>query len=298
MIFLAMLLIELTSNSLNAQIPNNGFENWTIVGNYMEPQGYLTTNPFARTSFYPVTRSTDHYPPSIGNYSIRIESKPSLLPADTSGVGIVIQNNTKFVNGPGPKFPISGHPTSITGYYKYLPQYPDSSMIILLQLYLNGTFVSKAKLRGTAASDWTSFNIPFLDYLTADSGSIMLCSYNSDAAGMGFPKGNSVLFVDNLNFDKLITSVSEEPSVNRLFNFYPNPAGDFITVTLADINPMLQHGVENDNPEINIYNTLCEKVLSESIHPMTSSHRMNIKSLPKGIYFIKVGGEIAKFVKK
>jgi hypothetical protein len=67
----------------------------------------------------------------------------------------------------------------------------------------------------------------------------------------------------------------------------PNPAGDFITIALKP----------SEGSEIQIYNTLGEKVMSESIHPMTASHRMNITDLPKGIYFVKAGGETAKFVK-
>ncbi len=84
-----------------------------------------------------------------------------------------------------------------------------------------------------------------------------------------------------------------EETENLRVDIYPNPAGDFITITISGINPTLKRGVD----ELSIYNTLGEKVMSESIHPMTSSHRMNIESLPKGIYFVHFGGQKAKFVK-
>jgi hypothetical protein len=74
---------------------------------------------------------------------------------------------------------------------------------------------------------------------------------------------------------------------SEFIQIIPNPAGDFITITFKS----------SDGTQIQIYNTLGEKVMSESIHPMTVSHRMNIESLPKGIYFVKIGGEAAKFVK-
>jgi alpha-tubulin suppressor-like RCC1 family protein len=67
----------------------------------------------------------------------------------------------------------------------------------------------------------------------------------------------------------------------------PNPAGDFITITFKS----------SEGTQIQIYNTLGEKVMTELIHPMTASHRMNITDLPKGVYFVKIGGETAKFVK-
>ncbi len=97
------------------------------------------------------------------------------------------------------------------------------------------------------------------------------------------------------NFMKWIfdpSDVSESKSTVDL-NISPNPAGDYITITLSGINPTLKPGVD----ELIIYNTLGEKVMTESIHPMTASHRMNIESLPRGIYFVKAGGETTKFVK-
>ncbi len=87
-----------------------------------------------------------------------------------------------------------------------------------------------------------------------------------------------------------------EEKENLEIDISPNPAGDFITINISGINPTLKRGVDGTT-DIFIYNTLGEKVITESIHPMTSSHRMNIESLPKGMYFVKVGGETAKFVK-
>ena len=46
--------------------------------------------------------------------------------------------------------------------------------------------------------------------------------------------------------------------------------------------------------DIKIYNTFGECVMTESNHPMTPSHRMNIKYLPVGIYFIKLGNYMEK----
>jgi alpha-tubulin suppressor-like RCC1 family protein len=80
------------------------------------------------------------------------------------------------------------------------------------------------------------------------------------------------------------TGVKDETA---LIQIIPNPAGDFITITLKP----------SEGSEIQIYNTLGEKVLAEPIHPTTSSHRMDITDLPKGVYFVKIGGEAAKFVK-
>ncbi len=68
----------------NAQIPNSGFENWTTTGSYQEPTGWATMNPASAGPFYSCTISTDHYPVSVGNYSMRLESNTSLTQTRTS----------------------------------------------------------------------------------------------------------------------------------------------------------------------------------------------------------------------
>jgi hypothetical protein len=84
-----------------------------------------------------------------------------------------------------------------------------------------------------------------------------------------------------------------EETENLKVDISPNPAGDYITITLKP-----SEGFEpSEGSAIFIYNSFGEMVISESIHPMTASHRMNIESLPKGIYFVKIGSETAKFVK-
>jgi hypothetical protein len=92
---------------------------------------------------------------------------------------------------------------------------------------------------------------------------------------------------------ELIVGVKDNQPMESSFDISPNPAGDFIAVTMKP-----SEGFElSEGSEIHIYNTLGEKVMTELIHPMTASHRRNIENLPKGMYFMKIGGEIAKFVK-
>ena len=84
----------------NAQIPNSGFESWETVGNCEEPTGvWKTPNSSCVGPFYPVIKSTDHYPADIGNYSIKIESDTSLLPS-VAGCGIALTNLTTVIDGP------------------------------------------------------------------------------------------------------------------------------------------------------------------------------------------------------
>ncbi len=108
-------------------------------------------------------------------------------------------------------------------------------------------------------------------------------------------KDNDSLYVYKLR-DKAV-SVNNNIS-KSIFEISPNPAGDFITITSKP-----SEGFEpSEGSEIQIYNTLGEKVTTPSLlrnatPPMEGNYRIDISDLPKGIYFVKAGGETAKFVK-
>ncbi|OGB60287.1 MAG: hypothetical protein A2Y94_05995 [Caldithrix sp. RBG_13_44_9] len=126
-----------------------------------------------------------------------------------------------------PLFSITGHPNSLCGYYKFLPENGDT-MNINIFLSENGSEVSAGHLiSNSSAADWTSFNIPFTSYLNADSARITMSAAAEPKNGVGV-LGNSVLYVDNLSFDILITSIPEQPTDRIPGTFilhqnYPNP---------------------------------------------------------------------------
>jgi len=264
---------------VNAQIPaNSGFELWTTVGSYENPIGiWMTGNSTATGIFYPVTKSIDHYPSNVGNYSIRIENNPSLLPG-YAAYGVVTTI---------PAFVMTNHPNSFCGYYKYAPLNGDT-MQIYIQLYKGGNNLAHATLLSTnAASAWTSFNIPitgssYTAGAIADSGVIVLAAYNAGVdittGTFRFPYGNSVLYVDNLSFDNLITSVPEMFAKNPLFNLYPNPASDIVTLNIANIN--------NVDLTLNIYNVIGTLVKSEILKQ--NNRQINVGDLGNGVYMVTI----------
>ncbi|MCF8295104.1 MAG: T9SS type A sorting domain-containing protein [Bacteroidales bacterium] len=232
----SIVLFLLVAGKSIGQIPNQGFENWISAGSYNDPESYKTTNFLMIGSFHPVTRSTDHYPSSIGNYSIRLESQSSTQGA----VGLAVQSDD-IMNGLKPTFPIVGHPGVFTGYFKFTPQNGDT-LLVLASLYKNGVEVSTAAfIYDLPQNDWASFSVPFPEYIEADSGAIMLSSYLFQFAGGGgqppLPNGNSILYVDNISFDSLITTIQELPA-NQSFSacIYPNPAQESITIETTGIH--------------------------------------------------------------
>ncbi len=83
--------------------------------------------------------------------------------------------------------------------------------------------------------------------------------------------------------------------VSEVLRIIPNPANDFIAIKFGIINPMLKRGVD-EGSNICIYNTLGEKIMSVEKTP-SSVLRINISTLPKGMYFVKAGNEFIKFIK-
>ena len=267
-----LMLVFATNMVSSAQIPNSGFENWTTFGPYEDPNGWTTMNIACAGPFYSCTKSTDHYPLTVGNYSARVQNDTSLTQF-TGGYGMIMTNAFDYPFKPA--FPIIGHPNTLTGYYQYDSQNNDSLWIFVV-LFENGIIVGNDDFTtGITTASWTSFSLP-LAYATADSATILLSAYHPSGPGSS-PKGNSILYVDNLNFDNLITSVDEE-AINGKFNFYPNPAIDVIRLDIDNAN--------NDDITCNIYNSLGELVISEQVQQ--NSQLVNIGDLNNGMYVVEL----------
>jgi len=258
---------------IDAQIPNNGFENWTPYGNGQVPNGWWCANDSVNSTetYFPITQSTDHYPADVGSYSIRIANNPSLLPG-WSAMGIAWTGG--WSGNDYPAFPLIGHPTSLCGYYKFLPQ--NDSMRILICLYYNGVEVTQSELLDPGiATVWTPFSIPIPGYINADSARIMLSTFDADNFLI---HGNSVLYVDNLSFDTLITSVSEVNHNKHSLHLYPDPAFDFVTFRIDGINqkPLT----------INIYTDLGALVKTEVMKQ--NQRQFYVGDLSNGVYLVEI----------
>lgn len=237
--FIGLLLLGMAMTA-QAQIPNNGFENWTTVGERDSLNEWFSGN---------ATKSTDHYPESIGQYSIKVENQ---LPV-TSHLSYGYSVTNKESNGCLPSFPITGHPTALCGYYKCFPTENDTIQIGIM-LFKNGVWIAGGEFTTKqTVSEWTAFNIPIYSDtesytdVDADSATITVAAfYNDTTCGNPYgPFGNSVLYVDNLSFDNLITTDIATVESKEKVTVSPNPARDVIQITgiqgdaivaLSDIN--------------------------------------------------------------
>ena len=290
-----LLICVMAQLSAFAQIPNNGFENWINKGTYMDPQGWWTANDSIKSgSYYPVTQSTDHYPAIVGSYSIRLESGTDVVfpPANWANWGLSWTGDWNGNNYP--VFAVSGHPNTFCGYYKWLPHQGDT-MDIHCVLYKNGVSIAQAELSDSAThSSWTSFTVAFNGYVAADSGRIFMSCY-PDCKTSGCAKShNSVLYVDNLSFDSLLTA-TPKIDFTKSVSIYPNPSRDVLYISLQGENSGLLTA--------ELYNITGRRVLStQSTLTNNGTMKVDVRSLHSGVYLIKLitdkGSLINKFIKE
>ena len=251
---IVVLLLIVLALPMYAQIPNGGFEDWQTVEGIEIPAAPWVTNNLQKkplgVAFNPVTKSTDHYPANVGSYSVRLENNIAyhsesgeLLPYWACSYGYTTA--AFFPGYAGPVFPVTGHPDSLCGYYKFMPQNNDT-MAISVGLYYQGELVTFATYYNTATvSSWTSFSIPLPAYTQVDSAQI---GFSAFYVGMGLPKGpygNSVLYIDNVIFKSTVSALETDgdavnPVKFSLAQNYPNPFNPVTQIgyTLAHATPV------------------------------------------------------------
>ncbi|GAB1372325.1 hypothetical protein MASR1M45_23870 [Candidatus Kapaibacterium sp.] len=82
-------------------------------------------------------------------------------------------------------------------------------------------------------------------------------------------------------------------------NIYPNPATEYITINLSSINPTLKHEVESV-VSIEILDVIGVKIHSIPVgtqNIVSLQQRIDVSNLASGLYFVKIGGFVEKFVK-
>jgi hypothetical protein len=189
----------------------------------------------------------------------------------------------------GPVFQVTGHPDTLHGYYKFLPQNSDT-MSISIALYYQGEKIHTASLINAAAvPEWTAFALPIPSYTVADSAQIGVTAFYVEPGKLPTaPYGNSVMYVDNFSFNKQVSAVAGAtqgslPGKFELGQNYPNPFNPetVIRYILAKIS----------NVQLDIYSAAGQKIRTPfsgqqpaGIHTFT----FNAVGLASGIYYYQI----------
>jgi len=276
-IFAIFVLIAIAIRVL-AQIPNNGFENWTSKGSYYNPNSWGCLNDkTALLSKYTCERGT---PGNPGNFYLKLTSKT------VAGIGVVPgiaisgtfdQTTFKPLTG----FAFNQRPVSLTGSWQYMG-FGSTEGFVDIQLT---RWDSSMQVRIPVASahyiltgmemNWINFTIP-LTY--ADGNKPDSCIIVLSASG-SVPTDGDFLYIDDLAFSGSMAGISDnEQSAN--FKIFPNPSCGILSLDLSAQNSgqISCRIFTMDGKLIKIMNTL-----DASLNTL-----IDVSDLTNGIYLLEI----------
>lgn len=226
---LSVITITSLSISLNAQIPNSGFETWMNMGTYENPDGWATLNDYTTgAGVYTAEKGT---PGSPGSFYLKLTSK-TVGPTVANGIAV------SGVLDPATQQPVSGfafnqQPASFTGKWQHMI-YGTSQGSINVQLTRWDAGTNSRVIVATAnktltgmAMSWANFTIPFVytDAQAPDSCIIVMKASGSN------PTNQDYLWVDNLAFTGNVAGIASQ-SIFADIAIFPNPTTENFTVNI------------------------------------------------------------------
>jgi hypothetical protein len=191
---------------------------------------------------------------------------------------------------------ITNSTTGLANYNKSVPEFDDIAYNIFFSNQNNFDNVNLLGIGKIVTKNNKGYNVDSYMNLYQDPKFINNIPPELSPDSPCFGSGNSnystdIGFSSNDICPNAITGIKEiaKPfTLSNSFEIYPNPATDFIDIIITEnLNLSLYN-------KIYIFNIFGIFV---SNHQMTSSHRMSIESLPQGLYFVRVGDRVNKFMK-
>lgn len=289
--FLSFIATIAISTIVTAQIPNAGFENWTSMGAYNNPDSWDNLNAMTTSmSVYTCTKGT---PGSPGTAYLKLVSKSvsgmGVMPGIAT-TGTINMGNMNVSGG----FAFSQRPQSLTGKWQYMASGSDAGFVAVYLTKWNSMMnmrdtvaMAMQSLSGMAMS-WTNFtlNLMYMNGNNPDTAQIILSS-----SGMT-PVANSYLYVDNLAFSGSVAGVKENVSLIGNLSVYPNPASEKLSVDL-----LLQKNTSLKLQLIDLSGNIVKEFAEANVSGKLN-RSIELSALAKGVYFLKVltdnGSEVRK----
>jgi hypothetical protein len=293
-------------------LQNGGFESWTNLLFFYEPQGYVTTNyasvllgggGLPRPN---VSRNTTIK--NSGTYSAKLESYAQNV-GDTSGVpGAMVTGTLDLANATIlPGFAYANRPTEFRGFYNYRQgNRPDSGLItVLFTKYdsiagpfnvVGATFVT---LSQTAATGMQSFNVPifYTQEVTPDTAIIVISTSSAftgefDTSALANAPVGSILYVDDLSFFGSASVGVEKIDDLLEAQVYPNPSVNNLNVNF--------YIADNSNAIIELFSIEGRLVYSEKRNLLKGNQNLNLEfdDLTNGTYQLRIQTDLGTIRKK
>jgi hypothetical protein len=269
-----ILLITVFTSSLFAQIPNNGFENWSNPHGYNTPDDWGNLNAkTAGASIYTCLKGT---PGNPGISYLKLISRAVTGMGVQPGIAVSgILNTTTFQPVSG--FAYADRPISLKGNWQFMANGSDQGYIAVYLtkwndvLNLRDTIGKKKYLLPGMVMSWQGFSIP-ITYMNSDipDSAVILLSASGTV-----PVNGSYLYIDNLSFYGGTVGLND-PSLTSGLLIYPNPATDQISIDFW----------KETLTTLAIYNISGQRMMEIGASG-SSRITVGIAKLPAGIYFIK-----------
>jgi len=273
--FTLTILTAITIKTI-AQIPNNGFENWTTVGSHQNPDGWGTMNNTTSVSgIYTATKGT---PGNPGSSYLVLTSK-TIASAVVNGIAVSGKLDS-ITQSPISGFAFNQRPQYLMGSWQHMIYGTSQGSIsaILTRWNISSSkrdtiAIASQTLSGMAMS-WANFSITF-SYKNGNNPDTCIIVLKASGAS---PTANDYLWIDNLAFSGTIAGISENIIQNHSIKIFPNPASDMIILKIDSKS--------NDDLVLNIYNTMGLLVKTEMLKQ--NQQQINIAGLGKGLYMVEV----------
>lgn len=291
LLFTTLAMIAISTIAV-AQIPNSGFETWTNMGTYSNPDGWGTmNNTTSVSSIYTATKGT---PGSPGTAYLKLTSE-TIGSVVVNGIAVSGQLDS-ITKQPISGFAFNQRPQKFTGKWQHMI-YGSSQGSVSVKLTRWNTSTNSRETVANAyqtlsgmAMSWAAFTINFA-YLTGNVPDT--CIIVLKASG-GAPTQDDYLWVDNLAFSGTVSGTGIENQNNFLNNLsvYPNPGSENIIV---DLNLK-----SSEKTTFELIDLTGKIVLSKtvSLPQGESSQLFDISGLAKGFYFIKIDTDSGREMRK
>jgi hypothetical protein len=262
--FFLIVFIWGISMIMKAQIPNNGFENWT-AGN---PDGWATTNLFP-IGLVTITQTSDSH---SGNYAV----KGDVVNLMGTPMAPAVQSGPE-----GEGFAISQKYQAFEVYYKFTSVGGDK-FSVNVGFEKAGTPIAQGAVALPAnVGEYTHLSVP-MDYFVDDVPDLanIQISITGPLAGPDVHVG-STMFIDDLAFS--METGLECPVVQTdMLKCFPNPATEVLHLTLDEelSGEILLRVNDNLGNEVRKINT--------NLRPGENNLQMSIVGLPSGMYYLMV----------
>lgn len=264
-----------------AQIPNNGFENWTSMGSYSDPDNWDQLNSMTSSmSVYTCTKGT---PGNPGASYLKLVTK------NVSGMGmmpgVAVSGVIDMVTfKPKSGFAYTQRPLSLTGSWQYMPAGSDQGFIGVYltkwntSMNMRDTIAMVVQNQSSMLMSWTNFtiNLNYMSAATPDSAIIILSASGSA------PVNNSSMYIDNLAFSGVATGINESTNNLAKLSVFPNPSSEKV---------ILNYTVKSTENIVIRITDITGKVVKE-LKPNAvignNKQELNTNNFSRGIYTITI----------